>query len=81
MPETPTPVSVSETSPAPQPFAERLSDGLQHIIQVVVGAHRKPHDASRACSMGHGWAIRCTRRSRMCPLPRGSPQLSLMCSG
>lgn len=42
MPETPTPVSVSETSPAPQPFAERLSDGLQHIIQVVVGAHRKP---------------------------------------
>lgn len=42
MPETPTPVSVPETSPAPQPFAERLSDGLQHIIQVVVGAHRKP---------------------------------------
>lgn len=40
MPETPTPVSVPET--APQPFAERLSDGLQHIIQVVVGAHRKP---------------------------------------
>jgi nitrite reductase/ring-hydroxylating ferredoxin subunit/uncharacterized membrane protein len=42
MPETPTPVSVPETSPAPQPFAERLSDGLQHFIQVVVGAHRKP---------------------------------------
>jgi nitrite reductase/ring-hydroxylating ferredoxin subunit/uncharacterized membrane protein len=42
MPETPTSVSVPETSPAPQPFAERLSDGLQHIIQVVVGAHRKP---------------------------------------
>ena len=40
MPETPTPVSVPET--APQPFAERLGDGLQHIIQVVVGAHRKP---------------------------------------
>src|SRR2546422_6784561 len=44
MSETPTPVSIPETSPAPepQPFAERLSDSLQHLIQVVVGAHRKP---------------------------------------
>jgi len=28
--------------PEPQPFAERLSDTLQHIIQVVVGSQRKP---------------------------------------
>ena len=46
MSETPTPVSVTEASPAPesepQPFAERLSDTLQHLIQVVVGSQRKP---------------------------------------
>ncbi len=46
MSETPTPVSIPETSPAPepepQPFAERLSDTLQHLIQVVVGSQRKP---------------------------------------
>ena len=38
------PVSIPDTPPAsaPQPFAERFSDGLQHSIQVVVGAHRKP---------------------------------------
>jgi len=46
MSETPTPVSAPETSPEsqspPQPFAERLSDQLQHIIQVAIGAHRKP---------------------------------------
>jgi len=46
MSETPTPVSVSETSPGPpsppQPFAERLSDQLQHSIQVVIGSTRKP---------------------------------------
>lgn len=46
MSETPAPVSAPETSPepqpAPQPFAERLSDQLQHIIQVVIGAQRKP---------------------------------------
>src|SRR5882762_5512360 len=45
MSETPH-VSVPNTSPTPsstrQPFAERLSDSLQHLIQVVVGAHRKP---------------------------------------
>ncbi|MFL5666690.1 MAG: DUF2231 domain-containing protein [Ktedonobacteraceae bacterium] len=39
-------VSVPDTSPKPpstrQPFAERLSDSLQHAIGVVVGAHRKP---------------------------------------
>lgn len=34
--------SVPEAAPAPQPFAERLSDALQHGIQVVIGAHRKP---------------------------------------
>jgi nitrite reductase/ring-hydroxylating ferredoxin subunit/uncharacterized membrane protein len=46
MSETPTPVSAPETSPGPQsppqPFAERLSDQLQQIIQVVIGSHRKP---------------------------------------
>ncbi|HJT55646.1 MAG TPA: DUF2231 domain-containing protein [Ktedonobacteraceae bacterium] len=42
MSETPTPVSASETSSPPSPFAERLSDSLQHLIQVVVGAQRKP---------------------------------------
>ena len=40
--ETPTPVSAPETPPAPQPFAERLSDQLQHVIQVIVGSQRKP---------------------------------------
>jgi nitrite reductase/ring-hydroxylating ferredoxin subunit/uncharacterized membrane protein len=46
MSETPAPVSAPETSPrppsAPQPFAERLSDQLQHGIGVVIGSHRKP---------------------------------------
>ena len=46
MSETPPSVAVPEVSPepqsAPQPFAERLSDTLQHIIQVVVGSQRKP---------------------------------------
>src|SRR6266566_3821658 len=46
MSETPTPVSAPDSSPAPQldpqPFAERLSDALQHIIQVIVGSNRKP---------------------------------------
>ncbi len=42
MSETPTPVSAPESSPAPQPFAEQLSDTLQHIIQVIVGSNRKP---------------------------------------
>lgn len=38
------PVSIPDTpsASAPQPFAERFSDGFQHSIQVVVGAHRKP---------------------------------------
>src|SRR5947209_1391483 len=44
--ETPPSVAVPEVSPepqsTPQPFAERLSDTLQHIIQVVVGSQRKP---------------------------------------
>lgn len=34
--------AVPEPAPAPQPFAERLSDALQHGIQAIVGAHRKP---------------------------------------
>ena len=39
MSETP----ASEVVPsAPQPFAERLSDGLQHAIGAVIGARRKP---------------------------------------
>jgi nitrite reductase/ring-hydroxylating ferredoxin subunit/uncharacterized membrane protein len=33
---------MSQTSPSPQPFLERLSDGLQHLIQAVIGSHRKP---------------------------------------
>ena len=33
---------MSQTSPSPQPFLERLSDGLQHLIQVVIGSQRKP---------------------------------------
>src|SRR5215469_814390 len=46
MSETRIPVSGPEMAPAPppppQPFTERLSDGLQHLIQVVIGSHRKP---------------------------------------
>jgi nitrite reductase/ring-hydroxylating ferredoxin subunit/uncharacterized membrane protein len=46
MSEMPTQVSAPETSPEsqppPQPFTERLSDQLQHIVQVAIGAHRKP---------------------------------------
>lgn len=42
MSETPEPVSVPGNSPAPSPFAERLSDALQHGIGVVVGSQRKP---------------------------------------
>jgi len=33
---------MSDLSPSPQPFAERLSDALQEAIKVVVGTHRKP---------------------------------------
>lgn len=42
MSETPAPVSGSETSAAPAPFAERLSDALQQGIGVVIGSTRKP---------------------------------------
>ena len=46
MSETPAPVSAPETSPGPssppQPFAERLSDQLQHGIGIVIGSRRKP---------------------------------------
>jgi len=42
MSETPTPVNAPKTPPPPQPFAERLSDQLQHIIQVIIGSQRKP---------------------------------------
>lgn len=42
MPETSAPASEPETSSNAQPFAERLSDSLQHLIQVVVGSQRKP---------------------------------------
>jgi nitrite reductase/ring-hydroxylating ferredoxin subunit/uncharacterized membrane protein len=46
MSETPASVSAPENvpppQPEPQPFAERLSDTLQHIIQVIIGANRKP---------------------------------------
>ena len=39
-----TPHTASETSPAPpsQPPLERLSDGLQDVIKVVIGSNRKP---------------------------------------
>jgi nitrite reductase/ring-hydroxylating ferredoxin subunit/uncharacterized membrane protein len=33
---------MSQMSPAPQPFLERLSDSLQQLIQVVIGSHRQP---------------------------------------
>ncbi len=33
---------MSDISPSPQPFAERLSDALQEAIKVVVGTYRKP---------------------------------------
>src|SRR6266567_2944495 len=42
MSETPTPVSVPESSSPPQPFVERLSDQLQRGIGVVIGSNRKP---------------------------------------
>ena len=46
MSETTTPISAPESSPAPQhdpqPFAERLSDTLQHIISVIIVSNRKP---------------------------------------
>ena len=32
----------SESSGSPQPFAERFSDNLQHLIQVVIGSNHKP---------------------------------------
>ncbi len=32
----------SETAGSPQPFSERFSDNLQHLIQVVIGSNRKP---------------------------------------
>lgn len=34
--------TVTEAPGAPQPFPERLSDALQHGVQVLVGANRKP---------------------------------------
>src|SRR5438046_301711 len=34
--------SVVETPPAPPPFLERFSDGLQQVVKVSVGANRKP---------------------------------------
>lgn len=33
---------MSDTSPSPQPFLERLSDSLQHLVHVLVGAQGKP---------------------------------------
>ena len=32
----------TETPDLPQPFLERFSDDMQHVIQVVIGANRKP---------------------------------------
>lgn len=34
--------AASATPEPPQPFLERLSDGLQHGIQVIIGSQRKP---------------------------------------
>src|SRR5215467_13904491 len=46
MSDTTTPISTPDSSTTPQPeaqpFTERLSDALQHIIQVIVGSNRKP---------------------------------------
>lgn len=46
MSETHAPAAGSEMAPTPpptpQPFAERLSDMLQHAIGVIVGSNRKP---------------------------------------
>ena len=33
---------MSDTSPSPQPFLERFSDGLQHLIHILIGAQGKP---------------------------------------
>src|SRR6266699_5911638 len=41
-PYVPVPEDSSEPQAEPQPFAERLSDSLQHVIQVIVGSQRKP---------------------------------------
>jgi nitrite reductase/ring-hydroxylating ferredoxin subunit/uncharacterized membrane protein len=59
MSETPPSVAVPEVSPepqsTPQPFAERLSDTLQHIIQVVVGSQRKPPRRLKSLLNGTGF--------------------------
>jgi nitrite reductase/ring-hydroxylating ferredoxin subunit/uncharacterized membrane protein len=34
--------SASKMSASSQPFVDRLSDSLQHTVQVVIGSHRKP---------------------------------------
>lgn len=33
---------MSDMSPTPQPFLERLSDSLQNLIHILIGANRKP---------------------------------------
>ena len=43
---------MSQTSPSPQPFLERLSDGLQKLIQVVIGSHRKSPRSLRSLLNG-----------------------------
>ena len=46
MSETPAQVSTPESSPEPQPesqpFTERLSDSLQNIVHIIIGANNKP---------------------------------------
>src|SRR6185312_4882380 len=41
MSETPQPLAETPTTPAPTPFAERFSDGLQSILQKILGTQRQ----------------------------------------
>ena len=56
-----------QMSPSPQPFLERLSDGLQQLIQVVIGSHRKP--PRRLKSLLNGMHVSLTLASN----PRSDP--------
>jgi nitrite reductase/ring-hydroxylating ferredoxin subunit/uncharacterized membrane protein len=47
-----TATSEPATPPPPPPFSERLSDRLQHIVQIAIGAHGKP--PRRFKSLLHG---------------------------
>lgn len=62
-----------ETAPAseaPQPFAERFSDQLQHLIGVLVGANRKP--PRRLKSFLNGTWLRHPLHALLSDIPVGS---------